>query len=326
MKKNIAVVMGGYSGEAQISMLSGATVLANLDANEYNIYKVIISKEKWVLEQNNKEYHIDKNDFSVTIDDEKLNFDCVFNIIHGTPGEDGKFQGYLDMLSIPHTSCDVAVSALTFNKGMTTSLLKTYGIHVAESVVLLENKNIDEQAILKKVGLPCFVKPNNGGSSLGTFKVTKLEQLKVSIDKAFDEGGQVIIEEFISGTEVTCSAFMQNGKGKAMAITEIVATVEFFDFDAKYKDNSTQEITPARIPQDKYNECMKLTEYIYDVLGCWGLVRSDYILKGNNFYLIEVNSIPGLTERSLTPQHAEYLNLSKKDLFSIVTKEALARK
>lgn len=326
MKKNIAVVMGGYSGEAQISMLSGATVLANLDTEKFNVYKIVISQEKWFVEHNSTEITIDKNDFSATIDQSKIKFDCVFNIVHGTPGEDGKLQGYLDMVGIPYTSCDPAVSALTFNKGMTTDLLKSHGIKVAESVVLRSANNIDTEFILNQIGLPCFVKPNNGGSSISTFKVNEKSELKTAIEKAIVVDGQVIIEQFISGTEVTCSAFSKNGKGKAMAITEIVADVEFFDFDAKYKDESTQEITPARIPKDKYDECLKLTEYIYDVLGCWGMVRSDYILQDDDFYLIEVNSVPGLTERSLTPQHAEYLDLSKKELFSIVIEQALNRK
>lgn len=325
MKKNIAVVMGGYSGEAQISMLSGATVLAHIDREKYNPYMIVISKEKWVLINDKEEIEIDKNDFSATIDGKKINFDCVFNIIHGTPGEDGKFQGYLDMIGLPYTSSDVTVSALTFNKGMTTACLKTHGVRVAQSVVIHSLKDVDETVIINKVGLPCFVKPNNGGSSISTFKVTEKSALKNAIEQAIKIDGQVIIEQFISGTEVTCSAFTQNGKGKAMAITEIVSAVEFFDFDAKYKDKATQEITPARIPQDKYDECMKITEFVYNILGCDGMIRVDYILQGNDFYLIEVNSVPGLTERSLTPQHAEYLNLSKKELFSIVIEQALAR-
>lgn len=323
MKKNIAVVSGGYSGEAQISYKSAATVLQHLDKEKYNLFDIRITKQSWLCIHLNEEYVVDRNDFSITIKEDKIIFDCVFNIIHGTPGEDGKFQGYLEMLGIPHTSCSVAVSAITFNKGMTTSLLSSYGINVAKSYILFSPTQIDEKAILDKVGLPCFVKPNNGGSSIGTFKVTNENQLKDAINNAFKEDGQVIVEEFIAGTEVTCSAIKKDGNAKAMAVTEIVAASDFFDFNAKYEDEKTQEITPARISDDHYKSCLELTERIYGILNCKGMVRIDYILKNDKWYLIEVNSIPGLTERSLTPQHAEYIKLSKSDLFGLVIEEAL---
>lgn len=323
MKRNIAVVTGGYSGEAVISLQSAEQVMKHLDAEKYTCYKIILTKEKWVLSQDGKDFPVDRNDFSATLGGKKLKFDCAFIALHGTPGEDGKLQGYFDMIGMPYTSCGVTVSSLTFNKAFTVATLSRLGVNTAQSVVVSRKDTSTADDILSKVSLPCFVKPNEGGSSLGASKVKYKEDMMTAIAKALKEGEEGIIEEFIEGTELTCGVIQYHGKVKALAITEVVCKKEVFDFDAKYIDKSTEEITPARIPLSIEAECKNLSEYIYTVLGCRGMIRIDYILKKNKLYVLEVNSIPGLTERSFVPQQAEYAGISKKELFGNAIEEAL---
>ncbi|MBI3500589.1 MAG: D-alanine--D-alanine ligase [Bacteroidetes bacterium] len=324
MRKNIAVVTGGYSGESVISLQSADVVIKHLDSNKYCCYKIVITKNKWFLSDDGQEYSIDKNDFSATILKRKINFDCAFMAIHGTPGEDGKLQGYFDMIGLPYTSCGVVQSALTFNKAFTVAALSRFGVNTAQSIVVNKKNKFSDDTILANVSLPVFVKPNEGGSSIGTTKVKRREELIPAVQKALKEGDEVIIEEFIEGTEITCGVIRFRGKVKSLAITEIVAQKEFFDFDAKYKDKATQEITPARILLPLEAECKNLSEYIYTILGCKGMIRIDYIVKKGKLFLLEVNSIPGMTERSLLPQQAEYSGISKKELFSNAVEEALA--
>ena len=323
MKKNIAVVTGGYSGEAVISLQSADQVMKHLDADKYNCYKVILTKDKWVLEKDGKEFPIDKNDFSATVGGKKIKFECVFMALHGTPGEDGKLQGYFDMIGMPYTSSGVVQSALTFSKSFTVATLSRHGVNTAKSMVVSKQDKITAEEILSKISIPCFVKPNEGGSSLGASKVKSVEELMPAVAKGLKEGEEVIIEEFIEGTEITCGVVKYKGKIKALAITEIVFKTEIFDFHAKYIDKATEEITPARITLPIEAECMNLSEYIYKALGCKGMIRIDYIIKQGKLYMLEVNSIPGMTERSLLPQQAEYAGISKKDLYGNAIEEAL---
>ncbi|MBL4653997.1 MAG: D-alanine--D-alanine ligase [Flavobacteriales bacterium] len=316
MKKKIAVVTGGFSGEAEISLKSAETVLSHIDREKYEPYKTIILKNKWLVEYQGREYPIDKNDFSVTIDGTKISFDGVFVILHGTPGEDGKLQGYFDMIGLPYTSCGATTSALTFNKAITNRLLSTYDINVAKSVVSYRENPTTANIILEKIGTPCFVKPNNGGSSIGISKVNTSDQLAGALEKAFHEDSEIIIEQFLEGTEITCGVISQNNEPKALAITEIVCESEFFDFEAKYNDHATQEITPARIDDTRYQECLKLSEFIYETLQCKGMIRIDYMISNDKLFVIEVNTIPGLTAASLLPQHAEHSGISTKELFT----------
>ncbi|MFH1004863.1 MAG: D-alanine--D-alanine ligase [Bacteroidota bacterium] len=318
MKKNIAIVTGGYSGEAIISMQSADMVMKHLDADKYNSYKVVITKDKWICIYDGNEYPIDKNNFSCLLGNKKLFFDSVFMALHGTPGEDGKLQGYFDMLNIPYTSCGVVVSALTFNKALTIAVLSHYGIHTAKSIVVNKKNKISADEILTKISLPCFVKPNESGSSIGTSKVKHKEDLISAIEKSFKEGDDTIIEEFIEGTEITCGVIRYKEKVKALTVSEIVSKGDFFDFHAKYKDNATEEITPARISSSAEKECKNISEFIYSTLGCKGMIRIDYILKKDKLFLLEVNSIPGLTERSLLPKQAVYCGISLKELFNDV--------
>ena len=329
MKYNIAIVGGGNSGEAEISLQSTEMVENTLDTERFNTFKIIISGADWELwscslqQREQLPLQIDKNDFSVILDGEKIRFDCVFLAIHGTPGEDGKLQGYFDLLGLPYTACGVLTSALTFNKGACKTFLRQYDIVSANDVVVTQDNYIGIEMVLEKVGIPCFVKPNNGGSSLGASRVIKEDELDAAIRKALTIDDEVIVEDFIVGIELTCGVVTYNGKVKALSVTEIVSENDFFDFEAKYVDKTTQEITPARIPEDKLNECMALSERIYKTLDCKGMVRMDYFLTEGLFYMIEVNSIPGLTERSLIPQQAEHCGISMRDLYTDVIEQAM---
>lgn len=316
--KNIAVVTGGDSGEAKISFQSADQVILNIDRKKFIPYKIIIQKGKWYfLNEKKKEIPVDKNDFSITIGGKKIIFDFVFLMIHGTPGEDGKLQGYFDLIGLPYSTSGLHTSAITFNKEICKRVLAPLGINMAKSLLIYTGEKINEKEILKKVGLPCFVKPNNGGSSIGTTKVEKKGELKPAILKALKEDSQAILESFISGREITCGVVNYRGNIRALAITEIVPpkTSKFFDLKSKY-DGSTKEITPANIPGDKYRECLRLSEKIYKELNCKGIIRIDYFLSGRNFFLLEVNSIPGMTGESLIPKQAGHVGISFKELLT----------
>ncbi len=315
MKKNIAIIMGGYSSEYEISLKSGQVVYDSLDASKYNAFKIHIFKEKWVyVDGANAEFPIDKNDFSVTINHAKITFDCVFNAIHGSPGEDGFMQAYFKLLNMPHTSCDMYQAALTFNKRDCLSVLKPYGIKTAESFYLNFGDAIDENAIIAKVGLPCFVKANKAGSSFGVTKVHKKEDLKNAISVAFKEDDEIIIESFLDGTEVSVGVFNYNGETKVLPITEIVSENDFFDYEAKYLGKS-QEITPARITKEEETKVNAIAKKVYEVLKMTGFSRSEYIFKNGEPHLLEVNTVPGLTKASIFPQQAKAAGISLEALF-----------
>ena len=323
MKKNIAIIMGGYSSEYKISLKSGNVVFDTLDKTKYNSYRIHIFKDKWVyVDANDVEFTIDKNDFSIDVGGQKITFDCVFNAIHGSPGEDGFMQGYLDLLGIPQTSCDMYQAAITFNKRDCLSVLKPYGIKTAESFFLNLGDTIDEDAIIKKVGLPCFVKANKAGSSFGVSKAHKKEDLKTAIDVAFKEDDEIIIESFLDGTEVSVGVITYKGETKVLPITEIVSENDFFDYEAKYLGKS-QEITPARLTTDQENKVNAIAKKVYEALKMKGFSRSEYIFKDGEPHLLEVNTIPGLTLESILPQQAAAANISLPDLFENAIEEAL---
>ncbi|MEM5567039.1 D-alanine--D-alanine ligase [Psychroserpens sp. AS72] len=323
MKKNIAIIMGGYSSEYEISLKSGQVVYDTLDKSKYNTYRVHIFKEKWVFVNDmNEEFPIDKNDFSVLVNETRINFDCVFNAIHGSPGEDGFMQGYFELLDIPHTSCNMYQAALTFNKRDCLSALKPYGIKTAESYFVNLGDVIDENAIVAKVGLPCFVKANRAGSSFGITKVYKKEELQHALDVAFKEDDEVIIESFLDGIEVSVGVINYKGKTVVLPITEIVSDNDFFDYKAKYLGQS-QEITPARIDEDKAEQVRTLAKKVYDVLKLKGFSRSEYIFKNGEPHLLEVNTVPGLTAASILPQQAAAAGISMSELFENAIEESL---
>jgi len=323
MKKNIAIIMGGYSSEYQISLKSGSVVYKNTDKEKFNLFSIHIFKEKWVyVNENNEEFPVNKHDFSIEIDHQKITFDCVFNAIHGSPGEDGLMQSYFELLNIPQTSSDAYQSALTFNKRDLLSVLKPYGIKSAPSYYLNLGDLIDEEAIVTKVGLPCFVKANKAGSSFGIMKVYKKEELQAAIANAYKEDDEIIIEGFLDGTEVSVGVLKYNGETKVFPITEIVSENDFFDYEAKYAGKS-QEITPARITEKQMQTVSDIAKKAYDVLKMKGFSRSEFIFIGDEPFMLEMNTTPGLTEESILPQQAKVAGISLPELFENAIIEAL---
>lgn len=315
MPKNIAIIMGGYSSEYQISLKSGTVVYNTLKSTTYKPHKIHIFKAKWVyVDDENNEYPIDKNDFSVIINSNKITFDCVFNAIHGSPGEDGYIQAYFNLLNIPQTSCGMYQAALTFNKRDLLATLKPFGIKSAENYYLNYGNAINEDAIIDKVGLPCFVKANKAGSSFGISKVYKKENLKDAINFAFKEDDEIIIESFLDGVEVSVGVISYKGEAKVLPITEIVSENDFFDYQAKYEGKS-QEITPARISDELANKVSIEAKKIYKILKMTGFSRSEFIFKNDVPYLLEVNTVPGLTKESILPQQAAQAGISLENLF-----------
>ncbi|MCQ0113083.1 D-alanine--D-alanine ligase [Zhouia amylolytica] len=326
MQKNIAIIMGGYSSEYIISLQSGDVVYNYLDKDKYNLYKIHIYKEKWVyVDEENIEIPVDRNDFSVTINGIRITFDCVFNAIHGSPGEDGYMQAYFELLRIPITGCGFYQSALTFNKRDLLSTLKPYGIKSAEAYYLNEGDEVNEDEIIAKVGLPCFVKANKAGSSFGITKVMTKDELAPAIETAYNEDDEIIIESFLDGTEVSVGVITYNGEIKVLPITEIVSENDFFDYEAKYLGKS-QEITPARIPEEWTEKVAATAKKVYQTLKMKGFSRSEYIFVNNEPYLLELNTTPGLTEASILPQQAEHAGISLSMLFENAIEEALIQK
>lgn len=321
--KNIAIIMGGYSSEYEISLKSGNVVYQNLDKSKYKGFRIHIFNDKWVyVDDQNKEFPIDKNDFSVTLDETKVTFDAVFNAIHGTPGEDGLMQAYFQLINLPQTSCDYYQAALTFNKRDLLSVLKPYGIKSATSYYLNNGDEIKEDEILHKVGLPCFVKPNKSGSSFGITKVRTKEELLIAIVNAYREDNEIIIESFLDGTEVSVGVINYKGNITVLPITEIVSENDFFDYEAKYLGKS-QEITPARIPEEVAEKVRTIAKKAYEVLKMTGFSRSEFILVNDEPYMLEMNTIPGLTNESLIPQQAHEAGISLKELFTNAIELAL---
>lgn len=322
MKKNIALVTGGFSGEAVISYKSAITIDNNLDREKFNVYKIDINPEGWYYESENGKIEIDKNDFSLDAGNRKIIFDAVFIGMHGTPGEDGKLQGYFDTLNIPYTSCDAATSAITFNKRYTVAVASMAGINVAKSVHLFKHSPVPEEQILKALKLPVFVKPNNGGSSIGMSKVHKPEELAQALTKGFKEDDQVLVEEMITGREFTVGVFRSKGNITVLPVTEVISKKDFFDYEAKYGGAST-EITPARIDEEKEGKIKKAAEIIYRVFNCRGVVRIDFIYneETGNPYMLEINTIPGQSEASIVPQQVKAMGWSLKEFYTQLVEE-----
>ena len=315
--------MGGYSSEYKISLISGNVVKQYLDNTKYNGFRIHIFKEKWVyVDDNDAEFPIDKNDFSVTVNNEKIKFDCVFNAIHGSPGEDGLMQAYFELLQIPQSSCDYYQAAVTFNKRDLLSILRPYGIKTATSYYLNKGEIINTAEIVKKVGLPCFVKPNKAGSSFGISKVKTEAELPIAIEIAYKEDNEIIIESFLDGTEVSVGVINYKGKITVLPMTEIVSENDFFDYEAKYEGKS-QEITPARISDELTKKVGDTAKRAYEVLKMKGFSRSEFIIVNDEPYMLEMNTIPGLTTESLIPQQAKAAGISLEDLFTNAIELAL---
>ena len=317
MKKNIVIVAGGDSSEVIVSLKSAEGIYSFLDKEKYNVYIALVKKGEWAVKLPNGEYTpIDKNDFSFHEDGQVRHFDFAYITIHGTPGEDGRLQGYFDMIEMPYSSCGMFVSALTFNKYACNHYLKDFGVKIAESIHLFKGQTVAEEEVLNRLGLPVFVKPNDGGSSVGVTKVKELSALQPAIAKAFEEGKEVVIESFIDGTEVTCGCYKTAKKEVVFPVTEVVTDNEFFDFDAKY-NGQVQEITPARISVELTEKIQRETSRIYDILGAKGLIRVDYIIPADGEpKLLEINTTPGMTATSFIPQQVRVAGLDIKNVLT----------
>lgn len=325
-KKRIALVTGGLSGEATVSYESAKTVSANIDPEKFELYTIDISHEGWVCINDGVKTVVDKNDFSVNPGNQKILFDAVLMCIHGSPGEDGKLQGYFDMLNIPYTSCDAAVSAITFNKRYTVSVAAFSGIRVAHSVLLIKNRYENLEAV-KRLNYPVFVKPNNGGSSIGMSKVADPDEVEAAIEKAFKEDNQVLIEEFVEGKELTIGVFRQQEKVVCLPMTEIISKNYFFDFEAKYHGKS-DEITPARVSNEVAEKVRESAKKIYKLFNCSGIIRIDFIYNERlqEPFMLEINTVPGQSAASLIPQQVKAMGMDLKDFYTILIEEALADK
>jgi D-alanine-D-alanine ligase len=327
MKKNIALVTGGFSGEAVISYKSAITIDNNLDREKFNVYKIDVNPQGWFYELvDGRKIEVDKNDFTLQLDSQRVEFDAVFIGMHGTPGEDGKLQGYFDTLNIPYTSCDAATSAITFNKRYTVAVAKMAGIAVANSVHLFKHSPVPAAQVLDQLRLPLFVKPNNGGSSIGMSKVDKAEDLEAAIAKAFNEDNQVLVEEMIKGREFTVGVFKTKGNIIVLPLTEVRADADksFFDFEAKYQGKST-ETTPAEVDEVTADKIREAAKKIYEVCNCRGVVRIDFIYneESGKPFMLEINTIPGQSEASIVPQQVRAMGWTLKEFYTKLVEEIL---
>jgi len=323
MKRNIAVLMGGFSSEKDISIKSGNVIYDNIDRESYIAYKIIISKEKWVyVDDNDVEFKVSKDDFSIEVDKIKINFDVAFIVIHGSPGEDGLLQSYFELLGVPFTGCDSYTSSITFNKRDCISILQKHDIQSAKSIHLNIGDAINENEIIAELGIPCFVKANKSGSSFGVYKVHDRKDLISSINNSFKIDNEVLIESFLDGIEVSVGVMNYKNEIKVLGITQLITDNDFFDYSAKYEGKS-KEITPANISELQKSNVTTIAKKIYKKLGIKGFSRSEFIFIGDTPFFIEINSIPGMTNDSILPKQAENSGISLKDICSEVIEQAI---
>lgn len=325
MKKTIALLTGGTTGEWVVSVKSAATIAQHIDTTKYDVYKIMLTENGWFYEPaDSVKIDIDKNDFSLTLNGRKIKFDGVFIAIHGSPGEDGKLQGYFDMIGIPYTTCNALTSAITMNKGYTKAIVDGIkDLNIAKSIQLFNNNDSNLTEIIGQLKLPYFVKPNNGGSSIGMSKVKHHDDLKEALEKAFKEDNQVLVEEFVEGREFSVGVFKTKGELVVLPATEVIPSNEFFDFEAKYTPGATEEITPGRMSEEEKNRVESVVSSVYQKLNCKGIVRIDYFLEHNTskFYFIEINTIPGQTATSFIPQQVAAMGIALKDFYTQVIEE-----
>lgn len=326
MKRTVAIIAGGDSSEHEVSMNSAKGIYSFIDKEKYNLYIVELSKKAWeaVLADGTRS-KIDKNDFSFMDGDKKVKPDFAYITIHGTPGENGILQGYFELLDIPYSTCDVLVSAMTFSKFTLNQYLKGFGIRVAESMLVNKRFGIEDKDVIEKIGLPCFIKPNASGSSFGVTKVKTTDQIQPALKAAFAESDDVMIEAFMDGIELANGCYKTKNKSVVFPITEVVSDNEFFDYNAKYKGEVT-EITPARLSPELTERVKKLTSAVYDILGCKGIVRVDYIItEGEKINMLEINTTPGMTSTSFIPQQVKAAGLDMKDVMTDIIEEGLEK-
>lgn len=324
MKKNIAVVYGGDSSEFVVSVKSSINVYQSIDSSIYNIWKVQMKGLEWHVFKNDQVFApVDKNDFSFLKNGVKIKFDFAYITIHGTPGEDGKLQGYFDMVKIPYSTCGVYSSALTFNKYFCSNYLHNFNVPMAKSVRLFKGDKVDIDQLIENLGLPLFVKPNAGGSSFGVTKVKGKDQLAGALEMAMNESADILVEQFIDGPEFTCGLVKLSNQEILFPVTEVIPQNEFFDFEAKYIAGKADEITPARISPELTQKIQQLSSRIYDLCDCSGIVRMDYILKDDEFYFLEVNTTPGMTATSFVPQQIAAMDMKLGDVLRLIIEDKL---
>ena len=327
MKRKIAIICGGDTSEHDVSMRSAAGIASFLDKERYLIYVVEIHAGKWnVLLEDGTRIGVDKNDFSFVIADERIVPDFCYITIHGVPGENGLLQGYFDLIGMPYSTCNVLVEAMTYDKFVLNNYMRSLGVSVADSLLIRQghDKEVADADIIERIGLPCFVKPASGGSSFGTTKVKEANVLRAAIDLALKEGEDVMVEAFMKGTEITCGCYKTKEKSVVFPITEVVPANEFFDYDAKY-NGEVQEITPARLSERLTQRVQTLTSTLYDILGCHGIVRIDYIItEGEHINLLEINTTPGMTATSFIPQQVRAAGFDIKDVLTEIIEDTLA--
>ncbi len=323
--KNIAIIAGGNSSEYEVSMKSGKNIYDEVDETRDNKYLVVLKERDWHVEIGEEKFPVDKNDFSFTRNGEKILFDFAYITIHGVPGENGLLQGYLDMMGVPYGCCNVLASALTFDKHTCNTYLKSYGVNVADSVMLIRGMAYDVNEIINEVGLPCFVKPNAEGSSFGVTKVKEAAQLEDALKKAFALCREVLIETFIDGTELTCGVVKAGDMDITMPIAEVVPKNEFFDFEAKYDPTKSDEIIPARISPELTNRIKILSSMIYDILRCEGIIRVDYIVREDEIFMLEVNTTPGMTSNSFVPKMVRAMGGTLREVLTKIIDNKLNR-
>jgi D-alanine-D-alanine ligase len=319
--KTIAIAAGGDSSEYEVSVKS-ANEVSKVLSSLYNIYIIMFRGTIWYWEDpKGRYYNIDKNDFTLKTDERRIRFDAVFIAIHGTPGENGLLQGYLDMMRLPYTSCNAFTSSLTFNKQACKLYLKEYGISMADAILIRRKEKIDLAGIIKEIGLPCFIKPNDSGSSFGVSMVKKEEEMDAALETAFRESNEIMAEAYMKGREVACGVVKTRNSAIILPVTEIISKNEFFDYEAKYTPGRSDEVTPAKMPDKITTEIQRLSSLIYDLLGCSGIVRVDFIVIGDKPYFLEINTIPGMTSESLVPKQAKAAGLQLEELYSMVLED-----
>lgn len=325
MKKVVALIYGGDSSEAEVSVKSGKHIAGHLDREKYEVYEMMLKGRDWgVITGQGDTVQIDKSDFSFSLNGKKVVFDIALIMIHGTPGEDGLLQAYFEMVGVKYTTCSSSVSAISFNKYACKCYLRDTGINMAKEVFLHRGETYASSEIIEKLGLPLFVKPNDGGSSFGVTKVKRAEELEAAIVAALLEGDTVLIEEYIAGREMTNGAFEANGQVVKLPVTEIIPKNEFFDYEAKYL-GASQEICPAQIPDELSDRIIDMTHKMYRYLGCKGVVRMDYIVRGDDIFFLEINTVPGMTEMSLVPQQVRAAGMTIKEFLTKLIETSLMR-
>ena len=325
MKKNVVVIAGGNSSEYEVSIKSGNHIFSEVDGEKYNKYLMILRGRDWMVEIGDQKFPVDKNDFSFEYQGKKVVFDFAYITIHGNPGENGMLQGYLDMMGVPYSTCNTLVEAITFDKYTCTNYLNAFGINTTHPIMLVRGKAFDKEAVLKTVGLPCFVKPNAEGSSFGVSKVKTAADFDAAVEGAFKMCREILVESFIDGIEFTCGLYKVGDKKVVMPVAEVVPKKEFFDYEAKYDAKMSDEIIPGRFSAEITGRIQDMASEVYDILRCEGIVRIDGFVRGKEIIMLEVNTTPGMTANSFVPKMVRVMGFPLRDVITGIIEEKLKR-